>query len=376
MADTQTVLIPGPQGAAGTNGTNGTNGANAVAITSANFTTPAAYGSTVIVNVDSTAWMAAGQPVWVGSLSTFYIFGEITLINDSTSFTLKILDVDSPSGQVNIGTSQVIPGGARVSPAGVAGTAGVTGLFTALDFTGSNITSILNRAITDLTGVLLPANGGAGIDTSALNGLAKLTLGVVSAAVAGTDYPAVAHEASHIRGGASEIDGDQVDVDYTPTSYTRSVAPAEVSHVEHLTAHLAGINNVLALIGNSREILLGSLLGADFNIVTDQVISFSGSGASTYIISKIIVTNASVDLSAGTAAGGFYNNTGKPAGGIFVAAAQTYNNCTSATGFEDTTLAGVALTDVQSGANAYLSLTAGHGVAATADVYVFGHRIL
>lgn len=55
----------------------------------------------------------------------------------------------------------------------------------------------------------------------------------------------IAHEASHIKGGSAEIDGDQLDIDYTPSAYTPSTDPAEVSNVDHLTAHLDGIDNSL-----------------------------------------------------------------------------------------------------------------------------------
>jgi hypothetical protein len=49
-----------------------------------------------------------------------------------------------------------------------------------------------------------------------------------------------------ITGGSAEIDGDQLDIDFTPTNYTPSTAPAEASDLDHLTAHLAGIDNAIA----------------------------------------------------------------------------------------------------------------------------------
>jgi hypothetical protein len=56
------------------------------------------------------------------------------------------------------------------------------------------------------------------------------------------------HAASHITGAADEIDGDQVDIDMTPSSYTPVTTPAEVTSVDHLSGHLAGIDNELAII--------------------------------------------------------------------------------------------------------------------------------
>lgn len=55
------------------------------------------------------------------------------------------------------------------------------------------------------------------------------------------------HGSRHIRGGADEIDGDKIDIDYTPTTYTADTTPTEVSHVQELTSHLAGIDNALAV---------------------------------------------------------------------------------------------------------------------------------
>jgi hypothetical protein len=51
-----------------------------------------------------------------------------------------------------------------------------------------------------------------------------------------------AHAPSHIQGGADEIDADQLDIDFTPANYTPITTPPEVSDVDHLSAHLAGID--------------------------------------------------------------------------------------------------------------------------------------
>ena len=60
----------------------------------------------------------------------------------------------------------------------------------------------------------------------------------------GAPAPA-AHAPTHVRGGTDEIDGDVIDIDYVPTNYTRDPTPPEVTNVEELTAHLAGIDNAL-----------------------------------------------------------------------------------------------------------------------------------
>lgn len=54
------------------------------------------------------------------------------------------------------------------------------------------------------------------------------------------------HATNHIRGGSDEIDGDKLDIDYSPSNYSRDTSPAQVDNAEHLTAHLAGIDGALA----------------------------------------------------------------------------------------------------------------------------------
>lgn len=54
------------------------------------------------------------------------------------------------------------------------------------------------------------------------------------------------HAAAHLTGGVDEIDGDQLDIDWNPTNYAPSVSPTQATSVDNLTAHLYGIDQVLA----------------------------------------------------------------------------------------------------------------------------------
>ena len=111
----------------------------------------------------------------------------------------------------------------------------------------------------------------------------------------------------------------------------------------------------------SRELLVGYLLGADFNITTDQAITITAG----YRVTKITVTNASISLD--TASGGFYSEAAK-AGTELVAAAQVYSALTAPTITLDCTIAAIVagLTTV------YFSLTVAQGAAATADIRIYG----
>jgi microcystin-dependent protein len=53
----------------------------------------------------------------------------------------------------------------------------------------------------------------------------------------------VAHASSHVRTGSDVIDGDRVQVDFTPTYYTRDSTPTEAGATTDLTAHLKGLDN-------------------------------------------------------------------------------------------------------------------------------------
>jgi len=53
------------------------------------------------------------------------------------------------------------------------------------------------------------------------------------------------HAATHLFGAVDEVDGDRLDIDYVPTNYVRDITPPEVTNVQELTAHLAGIDNAL-----------------------------------------------------------------------------------------------------------------------------------
>lgn len=113
------------------------------------------------------------------------------------------------------------------------------------------------------------------------------------------------------------------------------------------------------------EVVIGTLIGANFNITTDQSITVL---AGSWRITKIQVTNASVSMT--TAAGGFYPSASK--GGVpIVAASQVYSALTSSSVILNCTVAGAnsVVTPI------YLSLTTGQGAAATADVRVYGVKV-
>jgi hypothetical protein len=71
-----------------------------------------------------------------------------------------------------------------------------------------------------------------------------------------------AHAARHITAAADEIDGDRLDIDFTPANYTPDTTPAEVTNVDHLSSHLKGIDNALAQ--QALDMKAGRVLAASF----------------------------------------------------------------------------------------------------------------
>jgi hypothetical protein len=71
------------------------------------------------------------------------------------------------------------------------------------------------------------------------------------------------HHARHERAGADEIDGDHLDIDFTPANYTPDTTPSEADHVDDLAAHLKGIDlALLATLGTRAK--SGRVLAASF----------------------------------------------------------------------------------------------------------------
>lgn len=85
------------------------------------------------------------------------------------------------------------------------------------------------------------------------------------------------HASTHLTGGSDEIDGDKLDIDFTPTNYTPSTSPVEVDNVNHLSAHLSGIDSVLASVGS-----------LTFPIYTESASSFTINATNTQYYNVIV----------------------------------------------------------------------------------------
>jgi hypothetical protein len=125
-------------------------------------------------------------------------------------------------------------------------------------------------------------------------------------------------------------------------------------------------NHPANLASNQAIRLLASYQGVNVNATGDTVLPINNT--SSYSISNVIFTNASVSLSS--AAAGLF--TAPSAGGTGIVANAALSALTGSTVVSQRT---VASTAQQTGQNLYVNVGTAQGAAATMDVYVYGYDL-
>ena len=110
--------------------------------------------------------------------------------------------------------------------------------------------------------------------------------------------------------------------------------------------------------------LLAVYKGVNANVTGDTVLPINNS--TSYSVSNVIFTNASISLT--TAAAGVF--TAPSAGGTGIVANAALSALTGSTVVSQRT---VASTAAQTGQNLYVNVGTAQGAAATFDVYVYGY---
>lgn len=113
--------------------------------------------------------------------------------------------------------------------------------------------AIQTQLTTALTQTITHERGGLEADVSAFSGLVKISAGATSQAVANTDYAGATHASRHATGQADEVNGDELDIDFTPSNYTSTTGTPGASTAS-LASHLRGIDNTLGAGNLSRAI--------------------------------------------------------------------------------------------------------------------------
>lgn len=164
-------------------------------------------------------------------------------------------------------------------------------------------------APTDATYIVQTANGSLSNEQAldALSdGLLKHSSGVVAQAVSNTDYAAATHASRHAAGGADEIDGDGLDIDYSASNYTPA-ATTVAGHFEGIDDALAGAGGVTVVIGNKTHKFGSSQTTSSNTMVdvdaTNASVAITNSGTRDSIVT---CTFRGVKVSSGSA---FYRIT-------------------------------------------------------------------
>lgn len=153
----------------------------------------------------------------------------------------------------------------------------ISGLvFTFADLTDTTFTGLANNEIVQY-------NSGTGV-------WENVTL--TEAGIASTT-----HASTHVSGGSDEIDGDILDIDWDPTNYTPLVSPVEVTSLDHLTAHLAGIDAELATIPSISNAVVEEFTLTSGEITSGVVLSNLAIPASTTVLIDGSPTQFNSDLS-------------------------------------------------------------------------------
>lgn len=352
--DVVTAQTPGPAGEDGEAGADGINGENSFTALTASFVMPA-EGGTVVAAVGSSAFAVLGQILFVQNAGEL----QVSAIPGATSLTLLNLEnTGTGAYTTNAAPTTVIASGSKVGPGGRQGPAGVV----AGALLSANNLSDVAAAATARTNLGLGSVNNTTDATKPVSAAQAAADAVVLAAAIAASQPLDAFLTSIAALGSAAdrmilITGLNTAAEIVVTATGRALLD---------DADTAAQRQTLSVL--PKQGLLGSLIGADFNSTADQAIAVAA-GVTKFVIRRIVVVNASVNMT--TAAGGVYGALAKSAP-IAVAATQVYTALTAAAKFVDLTLTALCGTDVFTATTLYLSLTTGQGVAATADIFIFG----
>lgn len=371
-------LVPGPMGANGTNGQDGSDGSSAFTLLTSAFTVPAELASATALVSDS-SWMTPGQVVYMQGAGWF----EVNALPDSHSATLTNLEDAATEAYLgNVAPGTVIAVGNKVVPSGPQGPAGADGTSGA-PVDATYITQIPNGDLTneqalsgEATGLMKNTNG-TGV-------ISIVPLTTANAAVAPVDDAGGLTAGEAVFATASGIESKTA-ADSRTALGLGTVSTQAANNVAITGGSITGITDLAVADGGtgastaagartSLNVLpgygiLGSVTAWNVNSATTDTAFTVGSAR--YIIDKIIVENASVNLT--TATGGVFTAAG--GGGTTIAADQALSALTASTKYDELTLQAIAGTDVFTAGTLYARCGTAQGGAATANLFLMGWKL-
>lgn len=390
------IQVPGPAGAAGISGTNGTNGISPSVLTTAQFLMPA-EGANVTVAVTDNAGIAVGGKMFVTTAGTMQVISK----TGTQVVTLQNLE-NTASGLYtdNAAPTTAIPSGSLMMPTGAQGAAGTLSGAAGGALKNNFPNPALSQANTK--GTLIVGDGTNAQELSI--GADATVLHVRSAQALGQQWSGIdlagiltslLNALPFSKGGTGQIT-QQAAMNALAATTTRgqllyrnaagNVVPLNLGAAGTVLLTIAGLDPGWSKITFANIDSTFPVGVRRTTLVAGQVINLNGAAGSDtlltqtsaptrYIIREIVFESASVNLAASAVRIGVYTNTAKGGTPIVLDPSSELTALTSANIWEALLLTAVPANTVMTSSTLYLHLSAAHGSAATAKIWIFADDI-
>lgn len=347
--------IPGPLGSTGPAGANGTNGISASTHLTADFTMPNQ-------GVDGNASVTDSSVFSFGEVILLAVAGYMRVdgIPDGSTLTLRNLRDDGVQDYPdNAASGTIVPSGALLSPAGPQGPQGsIGGIVAGGDLVGNypNPTLIPVGA----AGLYGDSTHVAQVTTDAKGRVTNVTIVPIAFPASGAPSGAAGGSLS----GTYPNPGLSI-TGISPAAYGNGVSwPIFTVNAE---GRITAISTVTPLILPRRG-LLGSLIGANFALTTDQPISIA---STRYRVTDVIIERTTPPLAPFNTTGAIYTGAAKSGNQV---AGGTWSDASlnSTESWFSLPLSAFAQSHVFTGNIIYMSLTLAQIAAGTGNIWVMG----
>ena len=357
-----------------------------------------AEGANVTVALGSSEGLVAGQYVFVQTAGTMQVVSK----PNSISVILKNVE-DTAAGEYtdNAAPTTAIPAGSLLSPTGSQGASGALSGAAGGDLEGNYPNPTLG--IAKVKGTIIVGNGttaeelAVGSDGQILHARSSQALGQQWSGVDLAGTLTTLLNTLPIAKGGTGAGSQQAALNALAALTTRgdmlrrdssgNVTRLGLGTAGTVLLTLAGldpgwskitaanIDDTFAIGQRQTCFVAGQTINLNGAAGSDTLLTFVSPTPSRYIIRRITLESASLDLSASAARIGIYTNTAKGGTPVVVDPNNELTNITSSALWEDLVLSAVALNTVMTSSTLYLHLSAAHGSAATVKLWIFGDNV-